>query len=166
MKEHLIPFVFLTPFVFPLKAAALDTRSDFRPTDFLVSCRLAERTDLTDSEGKELAVLGSDAFINLESYIANRGLVVFQDYIAEPEIGSTVTVQNGYLKTISNSILLSEPVPSTNGIIGLVLAGQTFRILETRKGGIFSEYASFHKIELKGYLKFPLFSDCERSKFD
>ena len=143
--------------------ASLDAAADRFGPDFNVKCRLAQRTDLTDLQGKVLAILGSDTFVNLEELIANAGWVSLSNYVAQPYAGSTVAVAAGVLHTVADSVFISQPEQGGGSILGLVLSGQEFQILETREIGLGSERVRFHKIRLRGKLIRPVFKDCQRS---
>jgi hypothetical protein len=138
------------------------TSADF---DFPVKCRLSGRTELTDPQGKVLAVLGSDTFVSLESLISNSGWISLTNYIAQPSAGSTIAVSlsTGTLRTVADSTLLGEPLPGSSSILGIIRAGQEFRILETKEGIQGTERVLFHKIDLRGNLQFPIFKDCQRN---
>jgi hypothetical protein len=129
--------------------------------DFRITCRLAARVDLDSlNYSKTVAVLGSDTQIDMESMIANGGAVTLTGYIAEAIANPTVKVSFGQLTTAADSVLLSAATISGTGILGLVKAGQTIKVLESIRGTPGQEPALFHRIQIQGKLASPVFSNC------
>ena len=128
--------------------------------DFFVFCRLASRTELTGNYTRSIAILGSDTIIGLESMIAEAGFVSLVGFIAEARSNATVKSDRGVLTTLAESVFLSEATLVAPRILGLLRAGQTFRIIESIKGPQDGEPALFHRIELRGRLVDPTFNRC------
>lgn len=129
--------------------------------DFRITCRLAARVDLDSlTYSKTIAVLGSDTQIDMESMIANGGAVTLSGFIAEATSNPTAKVSFGQLTTLADSVLLAEATISGNGILGLVKAGQSIKVLESIPGVPGQEPALFHRIQIQGKLASPVFSNC------
>jgi hypothetical protein len=128
--------------------------------DFYIFCRLATRTELVGSYSSNVATLGSDTVIPMETLIAGAGFISLQGYIAEARNSSTVKSERDVLTTLSESVLLSQPSLNGPKLLGLVRPSQAFRILASIKGPDGGEPALFHKVEIKGRLLDPVFNQC------
>lgn len=126
----------------------------------LINCRLASRTTFVDARGEPIAALGSDTLLNLEAIVSGKGWTTLVGYLAEGRMNPTVRVVGGVLTTESESVLLSEAHLQGAGLLGLVRTGIQFRVIETVPGPLGQEPYAFHKIQFRGKLINPVFSNC------